>query len=184
ETVFEPLKMKRSGMIWQKDFDDDFAFGYDKNEIIIGAQKRTSSRAAGSMVTTAADYARFVLAMMKKEGLSKQMFREMLTPQISVASEKGFGPLRDRFNDKYKNIKFSWGLGWGLIETADGQAFFHAGHDDGWQNYCVIYPKKKIAVVLMSNSDNFEPVADKILNLTIKDTASPLEWYGYFDKTD
>ncbi len=108
----------------------------------------------------------------------------MLTPQIEVASEKGFGPLRDRFNNKYKNIKLSWGLGWGLFETADGQVFFHAGHTEGWQNYCVVYPKKKIAVVLMSNSDNFETVAAKILNLTIKDTQSPLEWYGYFDKND
>ncbi len=173
------------GMIWQKDFDHNFAFGYDKNETLIGAQKRTSSRAAGSMVTTATDYAQFVMAMMKKEGLSKKSFREMLTPQIEVASERGFGPLRDRFNNKYKNLKLSWGLGWGLSETATaGNIFFHAGHTDGWQNYCVVYPKKKIAVILMSNSDNFEPVADKILNLTIKDTQSPLEWYGYFDKSD
>ncbi len=184
EMVFEPLGMKRSGMIWQKDFENDYAFGYDKNEILIGAQKRTSSRAAGSMVTTPTDYAQFVMAMMKKEGLSKKSFMEMLTPQIEVASERGFGPLRNRFNNKYKNIKLSWGLGWGLFETADGQALFHAGHTDGWQNYCVAYPKKKIAVVLMSNSDNFEPVADKILNLTIRDTQSPLEWYGYFDKND
>ncbi len=184
QMVFEPLNMKRSGMIWQKDFADNFAFGYDKNETIIGAQKRMSSRAAGSMVTTASDYAQFVMAMMKREGLSKNSFREMLTPQIEVASERGFGPLRDRFNNKYKTKKLSWGLGWGLFESAGGPAFFHSGHSEGWQNYCVVYPKKKIAVVLMSNSDNFEPVADKILNLTIKDTESPLEWYGYFDKSD
>ncbi len=184
EMVFEPLGMKRSGMIWRKDFDDNFAFGYDKNETLIGAQKRTSSRAAGSMVTTGADYARFVIAMMKQEGLSKKSFKEMLTPQIEVASERGFGPLRDRFNNKYKNTKLSWGLGWGLFETTDGKAFFHGGHTEGWQNYCVVYPKKKTAVILMSNSDNFEAVADKILNLTIKDTESPLEWSGYFDKKD
>lgn len=184
EMVFEPLNMKRSGMIWQKDFENNYAFGYDKNETLIGAQKRTSSRAAGSMVTTATDYAQFVIAMMKQEGLSKSLFREMLTPQIEVASERGFGPLRDRFNNKYKNIKLSWGLGWGLFETAAGKAFFHSGHTEGWQNYCVVYPKKKTAVILMSNSDNFEPVADKILSLSIRDTQSPLEWYGHFDKND
>lgn len=184
EMVFEPLNMKRSGMIWQKDFENNYAFGYDKNETLVGAQKRTSSRAAGSMVTTATDYAQFVIAMMKQEGLSKNLFREMLTPQIEVASERGFGPLRDRFNNKYKNIKLSWGLGWGLFETADGKAFFHGGHTEGWHNYCVVYPKKKTAVILMSNSDNFEPVADKILSLSIRDTQSPLEWSGYFDKND
>ncbi len=184
EMVFEPLNMKRSGMIWQKDFENNYAFGYDKNETLIGAQKRTSSRAAGSMVTTATDYAQFVMAMMKKEGLSKNSFKEMLTPQIEVASERGFGPLRERFDNKYKNIKLSWGLGWGLFETTDGKAFFHGGHTEGWQNYCVVYPEKKIAIILMSNSDNFEPVADKILNLSVKDTQSPLEWSGYFDKNN
>ena len=30
----------------------------------------------------------------------------------------------------------------------------------GWQNYWVAYPDKKIAVVLMSNSDNFERVGE------------------------
>lgn len=184
EMVFEPLNMKRSGMIWQKDFENNYAFGYDKNETLVGAQKRTSSRAAGSMVTTATDYAQFVIAMMKQEGLSKSLFREMLTPQIEVASERGFGPLRDRFNNKYKNIKLSWGLGWGLFETTAGKAFFHGGHTEGWQNYCVVYPKKKTAVILMSNSDNFELAADKMLSLSIRDTQSPLEWHGYFDKND
>lgn len=184
ETVFEPLGMKRSGMIWRANFDDNFAFGYDKNETLVGAQKRTSSRAAGSMVTTAADYAQFVMAMMNKRGLSKKSFKEMFTPQIEVESERGFGPLRARFSGKYKNIKLAWGLGWGLFESKNGQAFFHSGHTEGWQNYTVVYPKKKIAVVLMSSSDNFESVADRILNLTIRDTESPLEWLGYFDKTD
>ena len=182
ETVFEPLGMKRSGMIWRASFDDNFALGYDKNETLIGAEKRANSRAAGSMVTTAADYAQFVMAMMSKKGLSKKTFKEMLSPQIQVESERGFGPLRERFSGKYKNIKLAWGLGWGLFESKNGQAFFHSGHTEGWQNYTVVYPKKKIAVILMSNSDNFESVADRILNLTVRDTESPLEWFGYFDK--
>src|SRR5918996_537385 len=109
-----PLGMKRSGMIWRKEFEDNYAFGHDKNQTLIGAQKRTSSRAAGSMVTTAADYALFVMALMKKKGLSKGSFDELLKPQIKVASERGFGPLRDRFEDKDKDIKLSWGLGLGL----------------------------------------------------------------------
>jgi CubicO group peptidase (beta-lactamase class C family) len=181
ELVFEPLKMKRSGMIWQKDFDNNYALGHDANEKLIGTQKRTSSRAAGSMVTTATDYAQFVIALLKKKGLSNASFKQMLNPQIEAASERGFGPLRDRFNNKYKNIKLSWGLGWGLFQApAVGKAFFHTGHSEGWQNYCVIYSEKKIAIILMSNSDNFEPVADKILNLSIADTQSPLEWLGYF----
>ncbi len=184
ELVFAPLGMKRSGMIWRKEFEDNYAFGYDKNQTLIGAQKRTSSRAAGSMVTTAADYALFVMALMKKEGLQKNSFDQLLKPQIKVASERGFGPLRDRFEDKYKGIKLSWGLGLGLFQSSHGKAFFHSGHSDGWQNYCVAYPDKKIAVVLMSNSDNFERVADKILDSSIRGDRAPMEWLGYFDRQD
>lgn len=182
EAVFEPLKMRRSGMVWRESFEGNYAVGHDRDGKTLGAQKRTSARAAGSMVTTASDYAQFVLAVMKKQGLSKKTFQEIIAPQIEVQSERGFGPLRERFKNKYKNINLAWGLGWGLFETSDGgKAYFHGGHDDGWQNYCVVYPEKKTAVILMSNSDNFEPSADKILNLTIRDTKSPLEWFGYFD---
>ena len=184
ELVFAPLGMKRSGMTWRKEFEDNYAFGYDKNQTLIGAQKRTSSRAAGSMVTTAADYAQFVMALMKKKGLQKGSFDELLKPQIRVASERGFGPLRDRFEDKYKDIKLSWGLGLGLFQSSHGKAFFHSGHSDGWQNYWVAYPDKKIAVVLMSNSDNFERVAHKILDSSIRGDRAPMEWLTYFDRKD
>lgn len=182
ESVFTPLGMNRSGMVWRKEFEDNYAFGHDKNQNVIGAQKRTSARAAGSMVTTADDYARFVIALMKKSGLSKNLFKQMLKPQIEVESERGFGPGRDRFNGKFKDIGLSWGLGLGLFQTSRGKSFFHSGHTEGWQNYFVAYPDKKIAVILMSNSDNFEPVADQILDLTIRGNKEPLEWLSYFDK--
>ena len=182
DRVFAPLGMRRSGMIWRAEFDDNYAFGHDKSENLIGAQKRTSSRAAGSMVTTAADYARFVIALMKREGLTQGLFDQMFTPQIEVASERGFGPLRDRFNRAYKSIGLSWGLGVGLFQTGQRKAFFHSGHSDGWQNYWVAHPEQKIAVILMSNSDNFEPVAGRVVGVSIRGAKAPMEWLGYFDK--
>lgn len=182
KSVFEPLKMNRSGMIWRTDFENNHAVGHDAAENILGAEKRTRSRAAGSMNTTIADYSQFVVAMLKKDGLSKNTFKLMFAPQIRVMSERGFGPQRDNFSDKYKSIKLSWGLGWGLFSSPDAAAFFHGGHTEGWQNYVVAYPKKKIAIILMSNSDNFEPAAAKLLRLGIADEHSPFEWFGYFDK--
>ena len=184
ELVFAPFGMQRSGMIWRKDFEDNYAVGHDAKQTVIGAQKRTSARAAGSMVTTAADYARFVIALMKKSGLSKDLFDQMLNQQIEVGSERGFGPGRDRFNDKYKKVKLYWGLGLGSFQTSFGKAFFHSGHSDGWQNYFVAYPKKKVAVILMSNSDNFERAADRILHASIRGDKEPLEWLGYFDRRE
>ncbi len=181
ELVFTPLSMKNTSMIWRTSFDANYALGYDQAGKVIGVKKTTSAKAAGSMTSAAADYAKFVQALLAKKGISARLFEEMRTPQIKIISKKGFGPERDSASHKYDSIELSWGLGVGLFTTNYGKAFFHAGHDDGWQNYFVAYPEKKIAVVLMSNSANFEPVAAKILNASIGDRNSPLEWLGYYD---
>jgi CubicO group peptidase (beta-lactamase class C family) len=181
ELVFKPLLMQNTSMIWLPAFDADYALGYDRKGEVIGISKRSTAKAAGSMTTTASDYAKFVATVMEKKGLDKKLFEDMFKPQVKIISKKGFGPERDSLSNKYNKIALSWGLGLGLFQSADGKAFFHAGHDDGWQNYFVAYPGKNIAVVLMSNSSNFEPVAAKILNLCIGDSSSALEWLGYYD---
>ncbi|MDF2193015.1 serine hydrolase domain-containing protein [Paraflavitalea sp. CAU 1676] len=183
EYIYEPLGMKHTAMVWQKEFEADYAVGHDKDGKVIGAEKRTSARGAGSMVTTAGDYGLFVADVLGKKGLSSALYAQMLSPQIRVTSKRGFGPLRDSLTDKseFRSIDLSWGLGWGLIKTPHGKAFFHGGHSEGWQNYCVSYPEKGISVILLSNSDNFEGAAGKILETTIGDTWSPLKWLSYYD---
>ncbi|WP_315818043.1 serine hydrolase domain-containing protein [Paraflavitalea speifideaquila] len=129
EYIFEPLGMKHTAMVWQKEFESDYAVGHDKDGKIIGAQKRTSTRAAGSMVTTPTDYALFVSDVLSKKGLSRKMYNSMFTPQIKVTSKRGFGPLRDSLSNhsEFRNIDLSWGLGWGLFKTPHGKAFFIQG---------------------------------------------------------
>ena len=80
----------------------------------------------------------------------------MLRPQIAISSEQMFGPAAWQQSNKYQPIGLAWGLGWGLFDTEQGRAFFHTGHDLGYQNYTVTYPDKGIGIVLLSNSDNFE----------------------------
>lgn len=181
ELIFTPLSMPHSGMVWHKRFDQNLAFGYDANDTLIGAIKKTSARGAGSMVTTATDYAQFVKAMLKKQGLSPKMGAEMFKPQMQVRSLRGFGSQNATLTTQNEAIQLSWGLGWGLFQTAKGAAFFHSGHTSGWQNYCLAYPEQGIAVVLMSNSDNFERNLAAILKDTVGDVDSPLAWIGIYD---
>jgi len=181
ELIFKPLSMKHTSMVWQEAFDANHALGYGREGELIGMEKRTSARAAGSMTTTASDYARFAIALMNKKLLSGAMLHDMLTPQIKIISSRGFGPQRDSTTNKYNQYGLSWGLGVALFHSKYGKAFYHGGHDDGWQNYFVAYPDKKIAVVIMSNSSNFEHAAHRILDVCISDKSSPLEWLGYFD---
>lgn len=182
--IFEPLSMKHTGMVWQQAFDANYALGYSKTAEVLGMPQASNAKAAGSMTTIAGDYAKFVTALMERKGLSSNLFDKMLSPHIKIISNKGFGPQRDSLTNKYDKWKLSWGLGVGLFQSTYGKAFFHTGHGDGWQNYFVAYPGKKIAIVLMSNSDNFEHAGGALLKLCIGDTVSPLEWLGYYDNNN
>lgn len=181
EEVFGPLQMPYTSMIWEKSFESNFSYAYFKDGKKYGSERRESSRAAGSMSTTADDYAKFFINLMKERGLNRASYQQMLFPQIRVTSKRGFGPLRDSVTHENDAIKLSWGLGIGLFQSPYGKAFFHTGHGDANQNYAVAFPEKGIAVVLLSNSENFEKVSSLIVKACIGDSYSPLRWLGHLD---
>jgi len=181
EEVFAPLQMQHTSMIWEKPFENNFSYAYFKDGKKYGSERRESSRAAGSMTTTASDYARFYIQLMTSKGLSKTNLQQMLAPQIAVTSKRGFGSLRDSLTHENDAIKLAWGLGIGLFQSPYGKGFFHTGHGEANQNYAVAFPEKGIAVVLLSNSENFERASAQIVKACIGDTYSPFKWLGHLD---
>jgi len=113
------------------------------------------------------------------DGKRQATMDEMLRPQIAINYENMFGPGAWQETDQYQDIRLAWSLGWGRFDTSCGRAFFHTGHGPGWQNYTVTYPDKGIGIVLLSNSDNFESVAQEILAKAIGDVYTPFGWLGY-----
>ena len=178
EEVFAPLKMNHTSMIWESAFEKNFSNAYFKDGKNYGSERRENGRAAGSMTTTAVDYAKFVINLMKRGGLSKKLYDQQFSPQIFVRSKRGFGALKDSITTDNDQIKLAWGLGTGLFQSPYGRAFFHSGHGDANQNYFVAFPESGVAVVLMSNSENFERASRLILNVCIGDRYSPLTWLG------
>ena len=63
--ILTPFGMTRSSMTWQPQFESDIALGYDEQGKVIGHNKRTGSRAAGSMDTTISDLAKFIAALVR-----------------------------------------------------------------------------------------------------------------------
>ena len=181
EEIFDPLQMPHTSMVWEKAFEYNFSNAYFKDGRKYGSERRESSRAAGSMSTTASDYARFIIQLMQAKGLEKTSMQQMLAPQIAVTSKRGFGPLKDSLTRENEAIGLSWGLGIGLFQSPYGKGFFHTGHGDANQNYAVAFPEKGIAVVLLSNSENFETITPQILQACIGDSYSPLRWLGHLD---
>jgi CubicO group peptidase (beta-lactamase class C family) len=179
EKVFGPLAMNSSSFVWQEDYEGNFALPHDEYGRSQMLKKQGEADAAGSMATTAGDYARFVTTMLNSEEQQNALVDEMLEPQIAITSETMFGPGAWQEAEQDRDISLSWGLGWGRFDSEHGRAFFHTGHDFGWQNYTVTYPDQGIGVVLLSNSDNFESVAPQVVQKAIGDTRSPFDWLGY-----
>jgi CubicO group peptidase (beta-lactamase class C family) len=179
EWVFQPLGMTRSSYVWQEAFEDNYARPHDTYGRPKRLEKRNEPDAAGSMATTAGDYAKLLVAVLNAEGQQKTGVAEILKPQIEIDSQQMFGPSVLEDAGKYRDMHLAWGLGWGRFDSKHGRAFFHTGHDFGWQNYTVTFADKGIGVVLMSNSDNFEMMAPRIVEASIGDRDSPFDWLGY-----
>lgn len=179
EYVFDPLGMTRTSFVWKQDFENNYAWPHDEFRRPRMKERRSEAEAAGSMQTTAQDYARLLEDILQTKNLSRAAIEQMLTPQVAITSERMFGPGNWRETEVNRQIRLSWCLGWGRFDSKYGRAFFHTGHEFGFQNYTVTYADAGIGVVLLSNSDNFESVARQIVAAVIGPDESPFDWLGY-----
>jgi CubicO group peptidase (beta-lactamase class C family) len=177
--VFMPLGMTRTSYVWDDQFDGNLAIPHDAYERPKQFRKRKEADAAGSMVTTARDYARLLCVILNGMGLKKAAIEEMVRPQIVIQSGSMFGSSARTDDSDRHDGKLAWGLGWGRFDCDRGRAMFHTGHEGGTQNYNVTFVDKGIGVVFLSNSDNFESVARELADVTIGDVYSPFDWLGY-----
>lgn len=179
ERVFTPLGMTQTSMTWQPRFEANYAIGYDEQGKPLGVRKRSVAGAAGSMATTAEDYAKFLGAVMQRKGLSRAAWEEMTKAQIAIRSVTQFPTLRPETTTENDAIHLEYALGWGTFTTPYGKAVFKEGHDDGWENHAVIYPQAKVAILLMSNSANGDAIYAELLRTLVADRFTPAKWEGY-----
>ena len=137
ELVFEPLGMSRSSYVWEDRFESNFAPPHDFTGLTIPKRKRRSGNVAYSLQTTAADYARLMLAIMKAEGLTQQTIKAMLTEQIGITDWESLG----------------WSLGWGVQQTAKGKAIWQWGDNGTYKAFTISYPGDKKGLVFLTNSE-------------------------------
>lgn len=179
ERVFEPLHMTRTNMVWQPELAADAAVGYDAQGRALGHTHREHPDAAGSMDTTARDWAQLLCGVLRGDGLSRSGRDEMLRPQIRIRSKSQFPTTATETTDDNDGISLSYGLGWGLLWSKHGRAYFKEGHDDGFQSYSITFEEARTAIVIMTNSDNGESLFKELLETVIGDTFTPWRWEGY-----
>lgn len=171
QEVLKPLGMLSSSYIWQASYDTLKAYRHDALGEFAGRNQpedphpqeshlraREGGNAAAGLVTTAADYARFIIAVLDGKGLKRATWEQMLTPQVRV-------------NPKYPPI--AWGLGWGLETMEEGTWLWHWGDNGDAKAYVTALLPKKDAVVYFADGANGLAFTKEILTDALGEIPHP-----------
>jgi CubicO group peptidase (beta-lactamase class C family) len=176
EEVFVPLGMTWTSFELEKRFEGHIAANLSRAPEFLKEKMRTEASAAGSLLTTAADYGRFVTAVLNGEGLSPKSAGEMLRPAVGITSRSLFGPQAAETSEN--TIGLSWCLGWGRFETGLGDAIFHVGQEEGCENYVVVFLREKVGMIILSAGEVREAISPRLVARVIGDGYSPFHWIG------
>lgn len=179
-TVFTPLGMLDTSLVWQPRYALRASTGYDANGEPVPFDQRPRADAAGSMASTIADQARFWAALVRGEGLSRSARRELVRPQRVIATPHQFPTLTQDLSAPYADIGLAAGLGVITYNGPDGQVWFKGGHDVGTGNLAICVEATRDCLVLMSNDVRAERIYREITREVLGDIGFPWRWeYGW-----
>ena len=145
--IFKPLQMNNS-QYWTDTLDlSRFAYSHDvKGDKYQGLTYNYKVTAAGNIITTAEDLAKFGAHVINGAGISSSLYNDMITHQGNEKTDSGFG------------------LGWNVIKNLpNGEyALKHGGDDVGVHSVIVLLPKSKRGIVVFTNGDNGMLIVDKV----------------------
>ena len=147
--VLTPLGMVDSSFVWEERFETVYASPHDGDGVAGEKWRPREAIAAGTLQTTAADYALFLRAVVTDGLLGKEATERMLTPHSTIDDELG------------------WALGWGVETTEDGTVFWQWGDDGSFKALAAGSRARRTAVVVLTNAqrglDVARPVVENVL---------------------
>jgi hypothetical protein len=126
--------------------------------------------AAGSLLTTPAEYGAFLAAlfgaaMPAAVALRPETRQRMLAPQVRL------------------NPALAWGLGWGLAwQTAasdsgrDADTAWHWGDNGWWKDFVVAHPASRSALVVFTNGSRGLNVAQRVVRAALGEDHPAFLW--------
>jgi CubicO group peptidase (beta-lactamase class C family) len=180
EKLFGPLGMRHSSYTWESQFEQNYCFGHNQVGKAYPKDKDNAPRAASTLETTPDDYSKFVAAVLQKKVLKPGSYDTIFKQQLRLRSRYQMGPQswKDTVSDN-DHIRLGYALGWGRLQTRYGYGVFKEGHGDGFQHYSILFPEKKLGIVILTNSDNGESIFKELLEFAILDTFTPWKWQRY-----
>ncbi len=159
--VFDPLEMTSTSFVWQTEFGQKIAVGHTDMGIPLDKFVPQTANAAFSLHTTPTDYARFMLAVERGEGLGRKNKRDMTMAQV------------DALDGVF------WGLGWGLQPTLSGQAIWQWGDNSGYKTFAYLEPEAKKGIIVLSNSANGMLILHTLFEEFIGGPQTAVRWLNY-----
>lgn len=162
--LLDPFGLKESCYIWRPEYETQAAGGHIAAQNIQGRHRRpVKAHAAASLHSTAAEYAQFMINIMRPPPpdtfhLRNETLDEMLTPQIKA--KEGI----------------QWALGWGLQETASGNSFWHYGNWGDFQAFAVGYRSLGLGTVVLANSSTGLRACKEIVPAAVGGEHPALSW--------
>jgi len=148
KTLLKPFAMKRSGYVSTPAMEKNVARRHDLAGSPLPQNPSTAVDvarygSAGSLMTTAGDYARFLIEVMQPKPpdayrLKESTRAQMLKPEVEVPDSP---------------IKTSWALGWQVWQLERDEVIAHGGDDDGWHSQSVLSPERKTGFVILTNGE-------------------------------
>ena len=177
--IFDRFGMPDTSMIWRPDFAANLADGFDAAGRVEAHDERSRVRAAGSMDTTIADFARFAAAYVRGEGLSKKARAELVKPQIPVTTASQFPSMQAELDRSARRPDLAAGLGVVVFAGPQGRGFYKGGHNDTTGNSWVCLERRQRCVVLLSNDVRAEAAFPRLVERILGKTGAPWRWeYG------
>lgn len=179
DRVFRELGMPRTSLTWRADFAGNLADGWTADGAIEPHDERSRVRAAGSMDTTIADFARFAAAFVRGDGLSRKGRKALVHPQLPITTRTQFPTLQPELPPTERRPDLAAGLGVVVFRGPQGAGFYKGGHNDSTGNTWVCVEKKQRCVVILSNDVRAEAGFPGLVRFVLGETSVPYDWeYG------
>ena len=164
EYLFTPAGMNNSSFTWTEEFDSLISCGHDTSGNFLAKSKYVHSNSAYTLYTTAEDYTRFIIEIMKSNissgSLSKITISEMLKPQVDVL-------VRDPIERPGRALGLFtyWSLGWAVDSTVCGKIYYHSGANrTGFRCYSQFNFTDGTGIVIMTNGINGTKLWTSLIN--------------------
>lgn len=119
--------------------------------------------AADLVHTTIGDYARFVVSVMHDQDVTREISTQRRTIHRSLATQEQRTKLCSSLpSGQPCNVSVGMALGWQVMQLNGATILEHTGADTGFHSLAFFNASSGVGVVVLTNGDNGDKVADEI----------------------